>query len=200
MRYDDEHQIGDYVDVILNHTPDSKPDNFMTAGKVIKKHYDKEDMPPCAYDLEFTVEFTGDVLPGVETQKRITTRVHNVDEKYCWRRDTNENMNSAGVQIAQQRLPESQAFEFYSYNRKFVLYSTEYYVMSVETEDAYKWHVKDADNENKMVFTYTILKRSGTSQTEKLFKDINESLTYFDGRFEDMVAMVKSDFDKGLLK
>lgn len=204
MKYDDEHQIGDYVDFILNFMPDGEtPDNFITAGKVIKKHYDKEDMPPCSYDLEFTVQFDeGFVpMPGVETPKRITTRVHNVDEKYCWRRGTHENMDTAGVQIAAAiKTRESESFMQYSYNRKFVLYSTEYCVKASETEDAYKWDVKDMDAENKTVFTYTILKKSGETLTEKLITNINERLSYFDERFEEMVAMVKSDFDKGLLE
>jgi hypothetical protein len=195
MKYDDEHQIGDYVDLILNFMPDGEtPDNYLTAGKVIKKHYDTEESPPYAYDLEFTTEIRHDKNAN---PNRITTRVFNVGEAFCWMRETHNNMDSAGVAIAKAKKssPQVDLFEAFSIGRTFRLNSTEYRIKMDAEQDQYVWHVfdDDAGHENEKVFKYTIMKKS--------FEGVpyQERLPYLLTCFEDMIDMLKSDIERGLV-
>lgn len=93
-QFDDEFRIGQYVDLILSFGPDGEtPEDFLPAGKVIKRHYDQEDSDPCSYDLEFTISI------DYEKKTRKTTRIYNVDAQLCWTRDKDNPLKSAGTLV-----------------------------------------------------------------------------------------------------
>ena len=205
---DDEHAIGDYVDVILNFMPDGEsPDNFLTAGKVIKRHYDSENSDPCSYDLEFTVEINH------EKRLRSTTRIYNVDAKFCRKRDKVYTMRSAGLQIAnlqagrrKDKIEDDHTlndiiFEAYSEDRKFVAEGHDLWVLGsitgqeVEGEMKWGWIWQVFSQKNEQVFKYTI-----NMSDERLSKSSGDVVDYLNECFKEMVEMVKHDIRKGIIK
>lgn len=67
-------QIGDYCDVVISNHLSGFGINKLTDGRVIKVHF---SIGKVTYDLEFTFSIDPD------TNKRYTTRIHNVDSAFC---------------------------------------------------------------------------------------------------------------------